>query len=115
MKIVNSSGGLTADRGAVRWELRLYVAGQTAHSVNAMANLKILCEAHLRVNYTIEVIDLLVQPERSGEDDILAIPTLVRRFPEPVRKVIGDLSDGEQVILWLEFRAQDAAQVAGDG
>jgi circadian clock protein KaiB len=86
------------------WELRLYVAGQTAKSVTAFANLKKLCEEHLAGQYSIEVIDLLKNPQLAAGDQIVAIPTLVRKLPEPVRKIIGDLSDTERVLVGLDLR-----------
>lgn len=84
-------------------ELRLYVAGQTPKSVTALANLKRVCEEHLPGRHTIEVIDLLQQPTRARADQIVAVPTLVRRLPEPVRKVIGTLSDVERVLIGLQI------------
>jgi circadian clock protein KaiB len=84
------------------WELRLYVAGQTPKSLTAMANLKKLCEENLAGRYRIEVIDLLVNPQLARADQILAIPTLVRRLPEPMRKIIGDLSSSERVLVGLD-------------
>ncbi|RYY50716.1 MAG: circadian clock protein KaiB [Chitinophagaceae bacterium] len=86
-----------------RWELRLYVAGQTPKSVAAMQNLKRYCETHLKGRYEIEVIDLLVQPQLAEGDQIFAIPTLVRRVPEPIRKIIGDLSNEERVLVGLNI------------
>jgi len=86
------------------WQLRLYVAGQTPKSLTAFANLKKICETHLNGRYRIEVIDLVEQPELSRGDQILAIPTLVRRLPEPVRKIIGDLSDTDRVLVGLDLR-----------
>ena len=86
------------------WRLRLYVAGQTPKSLTAFANLKRICEDHLRGRYRIEVIDLLERPSLSRGDQILAIPTLVRRLPTPVRKIIGDLSDTERVLIGLDLR-----------
>jgi circadian clock protein KaiB len=87
------------------WQLRLYVAGATAKSVAALANLRRLCETHLAGRYEIEVIDLLVNPKLAAGDQILAVPTLVRKFPEPIRKIIGDLSDEERVLVGLDVRA----------
>ena len=84
-------------------ELRLYVAGQTPKSVAALANLKRVCEEHLPGRHRIEVIDLLQQPARARSDQIVAIPTLVRRLPEPVRKVIGTLADTERVLVGLHI------------
>jgi circadian clock protein KaiB len=85
-------------------ELRLYVAGQTPKSVTALTNLKKLCEEHLAGKYRIEVVDLLVQPQLARGDQILAIPTLVRRLPSPMRKIIGDLSNTERVLVGLDLR-----------
>ncbi len=86
------------------WELRLYVAGQTPHSLAAFANLKKICEEHLAGRYQIEVIDLLENPQLGRGDQILAIPTLVRKLPEPVKKIIGDLSNTERVLVGLDLR-----------
>lgn len=91
---------------AETWDLRLYVAGQTPRSVAAFQNLKRLCEEHLKGQYQIEVIDLLENPKLAQGDQILAIPTLVRKLPEPVRKIIGDLSDSERVLIGLDLRAR---------
>ncbi len=85
------------------WVLRLYVAGQTPKSVTAFANLKKICEEQLQGKYTIEVVDLLKNPELSRDDQIFAIPTLVRKLPVPVRKIIGDLSNTERVIIGLDL------------
>src|SRR5512140_2437425 len=86
------------------WELRLYVAGQSAKSVTALTNLKRICEENLAGKYSIEVIDLLKNPQLAKGDQILAVPTLVRKLPEPVRKIIGDLSDTERVLVGLDLR-----------
>ena len=86
------------------WELRLYVAGQTPKSLTAFSNLKRICDDHLKGRYHIEVIDLLAEPQLSKGDQILAIPTLVRKLPQPVRKIIGDLSDTERVLVGLDLR-----------
>jgi circadian clock protein KaiB len=86
------------------WELRLYVAGQTTKSVAALNNLKKYCEIHLQDKYKIEVIDLLVHPQLAEGDQIFAIPTLVRKVPEPIRKIIGDLSNEEKVLVGLNIR-----------
>ena len=86
------------------WELRLYVAGQTPKSLAAFANLKKICEEHLAGRYKIQVIDLLENPKLAKGDQILAIPTLVRKLPEPVRKIIGDLSNTERVLIGLDLR-----------
>ncbi|WP_295389030.1 circadian clock KaiB family protein [uncultured Thiodictyon sp.] len=85
------------------WTLRLYVAGQTPKSITAFANLQRICQEHLAGRYRIEVIDLLVQPQLAQGDQILAIPTLVRRLPEPVRKIIGDLSNTDKVLIGLDI------------
>ena len=87
------------------WQLRLYVAGMTSKSLSAFANLKRLCEEYLEGKYTIEVIDLMVSPQLAKGDQILALPTLVRRLPEPIKKIIGDLSDTERVLVGLDVRA----------
>jgi len=86
------------------WELRLYVAGQTPKSLKAFANLKKICEEHLEGRYRIEVIDLLENPQLAKGDQILAIPTLVRKLPEPVKQIIGDLSNTEKVLVGLDLR-----------
>ena len=88
---------------AKAYELRLYVAGKTAKSVTALANLKKYCEEHLKGRYVIEVIDLLEQPQLAEGDQIFAIPTLVRKVPEPIRKIIGDLSNEEKVLVGLNI------------
>lgn len=85
------------------WELRLYVAGQTRKSMTALKNLRRICEEHLAGNYKLEVIDLLEHPQRAQSDQILAIPTLVRKLPAPVRKIIGDLSDQERVLVGFDL------------
>jgi circadian clock protein KaiB len=87
-----------------QWELRLYVAGQTPNSITAFANLKKICEEHLAGKYQIEVIDLLENPRLARGDQILAVPTLVRKLPEPVKKIIGDLSNTERVLVGLDLR-----------
>ena len=88
----------------VKWDLRLYVAGRTPRSVRAFANLKRLCEDHLQGQYRIEVVDLLENPMLADGDQIIAIPTLVRKLPEPIRKIIGDLSNTERVLVGLDLR-----------
>jgi len=87
-----------------RWKLRLYVAGQTSKSITALANLKRICETHLAGCYEIEVIDLLKNPKLAAGDQILAIPTLVRKLPAPVKKIIGDLSNEHRVLVGLDLR-----------
>lgn len=86
------------------WELRLYVAGKTARSVAAVENLERICEEHLRGKYSIEIVDLLEHPRLARDDQIIAIPTLVRKLPEPIRKVIGDLSNVERTLVGLQLR-----------
>jgi circadian clock protein KaiB len=86
------------------FELRLYVAGQTAKSLTAFANLKRICETHLAGQYRIEVIDLLKSPQLAAGDQILAVPTLVRRLPQPIKKIIGDLSNEERVLVGLDVQ-----------
>lgn len=88
----------------VAFELRLYVAGQTAKSLAACANLQRICETHLAGQYRIEVIDLTQNPKLAAGDQILALPTLVRRLPKPVKKIIGDLSNEERVLVGLDVR-----------
>ena len=88
------------------YELRLYVAGKTSKSIAALSNLKRYCEEHLKGIYTIEIIDLLEQPQLAEGDHILAVPTLVKKVPEPVRKIIGDLSNEEKVLVGLDIRSK---------
>jgi circadian clock protein KaiB len=87
-----------------KWELRLYTAGQTPKSVTAFANLKKLCEEHLKGRYTIEVIDLTRHPQLAAGDQIVAIPTLIRKLPEPLRRIVGDLRDTERTLVGLQLR-----------
>lgn len=94
----------TVAASAEKWELRLYIAGNTSKSMAALANLKKYCNQHLRDQYSIEVIDLLKQPQLATGDQILAIPTLVRKVPAPIRKIIGDLSNEEKVLVGLNLR-----------
>jgi circadian clock protein KaiB len=93
-----------ADTDKVLWDLRLYVAGQTPKCLQAFANLKKICEEHLAGKYRIEIVDLVKHPQLAQGDQILAIPTLVRKLPEPVRKIIGDLSNTERVLVGLDLR-----------
>ncbi len=95
------TGASAADK---RWNLRLYVAGQTPRAITAFENLKRLCEEHLAGKYHIEVIDLLKNPQLASGDQIVAVPTLVRKLPVPVRKIIGDLSNTERVLVGLDLR-----------
>ena len=87
-----------------KWELRLYIAGNTPKSNLALTNLKKYCEEHLKEKYSIEIIDLLVHPQLAEGDQILAVPTLVKKVPEPIRKIIGDLSNEEKVLVGLNIR-----------
>ena len=89
---------------APRFQLRLYVAGQTAKSLTAFANLQRICETHLAGQYVIEIIDLTKTPQLAAGDQILAVPTLVRRLPEPIKKIIGDLSNESQVLVGLDVQ-----------
>jgi len=91
-------------KASKKYELRLYIAGNTPRSAAALKNLKRYCEEHLKGVYDIEVIDLLVNPQLAEGDQILAIPTLVKKVPEPVRKIIGDLSNEEKVLVGLDIR-----------
>jgi circadian clock protein KaiB len=101
-----TSGGPSAAHGGdgQHWELRLYTAGHTPRSIAAFNNLKRICEEHLPGRYTIEVIDLMENPRLAKEDQIVAIPTLVRKLPDPLRKIIGDLSDTERTLVGLQLR-----------
>jgi circadian clock protein KaiB len=90
------------------WELRLYVAGKTARSLAAFANLKKICDEHLAGRYSIEVVDLLETPQLAKGDQIVALPTLVRRLPAPIRKIVGDLSNTEKVLVGLQLRPAGA-------
>jgi circadian clock protein KaiB len=104
--ISQDSSKSKAGRGADFWELRLYVAGQSIKSLTAFANLKKICEEHLHGKYRIEVIDLLENPQLAQGDQILAIPTLVRKLPEPLKKIIGDLSNTERTLVGLDLRSR---------
>ena len=95
---------MSGTQSPIEWELRLYVAGQSPKSAAAILNLKKLCETHLAGNYRIEVVDLLENPRLSVDDQIVAVPTLVRKLPTPMRKIIGDLSDSERTLLGLQLR-----------
>ena len=109
MKKSTSTGAkrrVKAEHGEIM-TLRLYVAGQTPKSVAALANLRRICEEHLAGEYTIEVVDLLENPQLAQGDQIVAIPTLVRKLPEPMRKIIGDLSNTERVLVGLDLRPHE--------
>ncbi len=101
LKRAESRGKVAGPR---RWELRLYVAGQTPRCVDAFANLKRICEEHLAGRYRIEVVDLIEDARLAEGDQIVAIPTLVRKLPPPVRRIIGDLSNAERVLVGLDLR-----------
>ena len=98
-----SDGRITASPEEQAYSLRLYVAGQTPKSVLAFKNLKQICEAHLLGRYEIEIIDLMENPQLARGDQILAVPTLVRRLPQPIKKIIGDLSNTERVLVGLDL------------
>ncbi len=105
MNARDTANNLPEPSEAKQWELRLYVAGQTPKSVRAFANLKQICQEHLAGQYHIEVVDLLENPQLGKRDQIVAIPTLIRKLPEPVRKIIGDLANKERVLVGLEIHA----------
>ena len=107
MTVGKSSKGQDISKGPEVWNLRLYVAGQTPKSLAAFANLKAICEDHLKGRYSIEVIDLLENPTLAKGDQILAIPTLVRKLPPPLRKIIGDLSNTEKVLVGLDLSPRE--------
>lgn len=100
----NEVTGSGEEKLSETWELRLYVAGQTPNSLRAFKNLKQICEEHLKGQYTIEVIDLLENPQLAAGDQIVAVPTLVRKLPPPVRKIVGNLADEERVLVGLDVR-----------
>ena len=104
MNTKRASRPVLTDQASQTWNLRLYVAGQTAKSLQAFANLKQICEEHLAGRYNIEVIDLVKNPQLARGDQIFALPTLVRKLPQPVRKIIGDLSNTERVLVGLDLR-----------
>ncbi|HEX6412122.1 MAG TPA: circadian clock KaiB family protein [Burkholderiales bacterium] len=89
-----------------KWNLRLYTAGQSPKSLAALANLKRVCDEHLAGRYSIEVVDLLKNPRLAKDDQIVAIPTLVRKLPEPLRRIVGDLSDTERTLVGLQLKAR---------
>lgn len=110
MTTKNRTAKTNAPVAGAEWELKLYVAGQTARSIVALENLKRICEEHLAGRYSIEVVDLSVQPQLAQGDQILALPTLVRRVPVPMRKIIGDLSNKERVLVGLDIRSGGASR-----
>jgi circadian clock protein KaiB len=103
---LSEDGVAMPSSGADSYRLRLYVAGQTPKSVLAFRNLTQICEAHLQGRYEIEIVDLLKNPQLARGDQILAVPTLVRRLPEPIKKIIGDLSNTERVLVGLDLRVR---------
>ena len=107
MKMVTAVKAKKSKKDATEeiWNLRLYVAGQTSKSITAFANLKKICDEHLAGKYNIEVIDLLKNPQLAKGDQIIAIPTLVRKLPTPIKKIIGDLANTERVLVGLDIRA----------
>jgi circadian clock protein KaiB len=105
--MARTSGKQKKPREKATWALRLYVAGQTPKSVAALGNLKRLCESHLAGRYKIEIIDLLKNPRLAAGDQILAVPTLVRKLPVPIKKIIGDLSNEERVLVGLDVQPAD--------
>ena len=98
---------------SAEYDLRLYVAGQTPKAARAFANLRKICEEHLRGRYSIEVVDLVENPALGRGDQILAVPTLVRRLPTPIKKIIGDLSNTERVLVGLDLRQRRALRATG--
>ncbi|HXD72527.1 MAG TPA: circadian clock KaiB family protein [Vicinamibacterales bacterium] len=107
MEVSNAASASPFPEAAEIYRLRLYVAGTTPKSVQALRNLKHICEAHLQGRYEIEMIDLLVNPQLAAGDQILAVPTLVRRLPEPIKKIIGDLSNTDRVLVGLDLRVRE--------
>ena len=103
-RAATNNGDLPLVEGDGRWNLRLYVAGQTPRSLTAFKNLKDICEEYLKGKYHIEVIDLMENPTLARGDQILAVPTLVRKLPQPIRKIIGDLSNTERVLVGLDIQ-----------
>jgi circadian clock protein KaiB len=105
----NTTGSKRTSAKEKEWELRLYIAGKTPRAVTAFQNLQRICDEHLAGRYHIEIIDLLETPTLAKGDQIVAVPTLVRRLPEPVRKIIGDLSNTERVLVGLDIRERSTA------
>jgi circadian clock protein KaiB len=104
MSAANPSDQAASADEPEQWQLRLYVAGQSPKSLRAYANLIRMCEEHLEARYDVEIVDLVENPELAAGDEIVAIPTLVRRLPAPMRKLIGDLSDSDRVLVGLQLR-----------
>ena len=109
---MKNAGRAAAKSPDGKWDLKLYVAGQTPKSLQAFANLKRICEEHLKDVYRIEVIDLRKSPQLAKGDQILALPTLVRKLPEPVRKIVGDLSNTERVLVGLDVRRREPGELS---
>lgn len=109
---MNNTDGAAGKPPGPKWNLRLYVAGQTPKSLAAFANLKRICDQHLQGSYHIEVIDLRKSPQLAAGDQILALPTLVRKLPEPMRKIVGDLSNTERVLVGLDLQPQDIGEAS---
>ena len=106
-KTVKRRASASHRRSAQLWQLRLYVTGQTPKSLTAFSNLKKICESHLKGRYRITVIDLVKQPQLAKGDQILAVPTVVRKLPKPVRTIIGNLSETDRVLVGLDLRPTD--------
>jgi circadian clock protein KaiB len=106
-EISDQSSSTPSDEGV--WDLRLYVAGQTPRSLTAFANLRKLCDEHLPGRYKIEVVDLVKHPQLAAGDQIVAIPTLVRKLPQPLRKIVGDLRNSERTLVGLQIRPANLA------
>ena len=104
--VTTEAGGRAPEPAVDSWELRLYVTGRSPKCLAATENLRRTCEQHLAGQYHIEVVDLLENPRLAAEDQILAVPTLVRRLPEPIRKIVGDLSDVDRLLVGLQLRPQ---------
>ena len=104
--VVSPSTGVTSSAKNTEWVLRLYIAGQTPKSLAAISNLRRICDEHLANQYDIEIVDLLKNPQLAEGDKIIAIPTLVRRLPEPMRRIIGDLSDTEKTLVGLQLKTR---------
>lgn len=104
-KSVESAGERQSEQQDPTWLLKLYVAGQTPKSISAFTNLKRICETHLKGQYQIELVDLLVNPQLAKGDQIIAVPTLVRQLPPPVKKIIGDLAKEERVLIGLDLKS----------
>jgi len=102
-----AKGNVNKGTNGERWNLRLYIAGTTPKSMDALRNLRQICETHLDKKYRVEVIDLLKNPQLAKGDQILAIPTLVRRLPPPLKRIIGDLSNTERVLIGLDLQPGD--------